>query len=146
MWGYFKGLQARRVIYVESIRAGLWTFFFFLQIGLGSDSFSFSSFIVSMYVQSTHRLLYEILLYWLYYTYYIHHLRNMQRIYVHISIQVIVDHVEHQGDVGAWRVTKSSQCFGKSCILDHPCIWRWSWLAVSSLDAHLERSASLGIL
>ncbi len=32
-----------------------------------------------------------------------------------------------------WRVvTKSSQCFGKSCILDHPCIWWWSWLAVSS--------------
>ncbi len=34
-------------------------------------------------------------------------------IYARISIQVTVDHAEHQGDVGAWGVTKSSQCFGK---------------------------------
>ncbi len=39
----------------------------------------------------------------------------MQRIYAHISIQVTVDHAEHQGEVGAWGVTKSFQCFGKSC-------------------------------
>ncbi len=40
----------------------------------------------------------------------------MQRIYACICIQVTVDHAEHQGEVGAWGVTKSSQCFGKSCI------------------------------
>ncbi len=53
------------------------------------------------------------------------HLRNTQCIYTRISIQVTVDHAERQGEIGAWGVTTSSQCFGKSCILDHPCIW-WS--------------------
>ncbi len=43
-----------------------------------------------------------------------------------------VDHAEHQGEVGAWGVTKSSQCFGKSCILAEFCLYwyLWAWLSV----------------
>ncbi len=48
---------------------------------------------------------------------------NMQSIHECISIQVTVDHAEHQGEVGAWGVTKSSQCFGKSCILAEFCLY-----------------------
>ncbi len=48
----------------------------------------------------------------------IHRLHNTQRIHAHISIQVTIDHAEHQGEVGVWGATKSSQCFGKSDILD----------------------------
>ncbi len=47
----------------------------------------------------------------------------MQRIYARISIQVTVDHAEHQGEVGAWGVTQSSQCFGKSSILAEFCLY-----------------------
>ncbi len=55
----------------------------------------------------------------------------MQRIYACISIQVTVDHAEHQGEVGAWGVTKSSQCFRKSCILAEFCLYwyLWAWLS-----------------
>ncbi len=78
----------------------------------------------------------------------IHRLRNrLRNAYTHtlayrwqLTMQSIREKLEHGG------VTKSSQCFGKSGILDHPCIWWWSWLAISSLDVPLERNASLGIL
>ncbi len=57
---------------------------------------------------------------------------STQRIYTHISIQVTVDHAEHQGEVGAWGVAKSSQCLGKSCILAEFCLYwyLWAWLSV----------------
>jgi len=57
-----------------------------------------------------------------YNNYIIHRLCNRQRIYTRISIQVTVDHAEHQGEVGVWGVNKSSQCFGKSCILEEFCL------------------------
>ncbi len=47
----------------------------------------------------------------------------MQRIYARISIQVTGDHAEHQGEVEAWGVTKSFQCFGKSYILEVFCLY-----------------------
>ncbi len=53
----------------------------------------------------------------------IHRKASTQRIYTRISIQVTVDHAEHQGEVGTWGVTKSSQCFGKSCILAEVCLY-----------------------
>ncbi len=52
----------------------------------------------------------------------IHRLHNPQCIYAGISIQVTVDHAEYQGEVGAWGVIKSSQCFRKSGIWDNPYI------------------------
>ncbi len=62
-----------------------------------------------------------------------HHLRNAYSHALAYRWQLTM----HSGRI--WSVvTKSSQCFRKSCILDHPCIWWWSWLAVSSLDTPLE--------
>ncbi len=48
---------------------------------------------------------------------------STQRIYARMSIQVTVDHAERQGEVGAGGVTKSSQFFGKSCILEEFCMY-----------------------
>ncbi len=62
----------------------------------------------------------------------IHRKASTQRIYTRISIQVTVDHAEHQGEVGTWGITKSSQCFWKSCILAEFCLYwyLWAWLLV----------------
>ncbi len=40
-----------------------------------------------------------------------------------MSIKLTVDRAEHHGEVGAGGVTKSSQCFGKSCILEEFCLY-----------------------
>ncbi len=37
---------------------------------------------------------------------------------IHGLCKYACSHAEHQRELGAGGVTKSSQCFGKSCILD----------------------------
>ncbi len=108
-WGAVgcRGLQAR------------FFFFFFFRLGSGRTRAHLASLLLlCLYARRVHMAT-------VWNTDYIinitHRLRNTQLIFACISIQVTVNQAEHQGEVGAWGVTKSSQCFGKSCILDHPC-------------------------
>ncbi len=80
--------------WVHSRRARVIYFFY----RSGSGSFSFSPFIVPCMRRAHMATVWN--------TDYIinitHRLCNMQGIFARISIQVTVDHAEHQGEVGAW--------------------------------------------
>ncbi len=92
-----RGLQAW---HAESIRAGLGPFFFFYRSGSGRTRAHLAYLLLLCpYTRRAHMATVWITDYIINIT---HRLRITQRIFARISIQVTVDHAEHQGEVGAW--------------------------------------------
>ncbi len=114
--------------------------------GIGSDSFSFSPIILPKY---TARHMY--CMKYCYNNYIINIInrlcnRQVRNTYTHALAYRW--QLTMQGEVGAGgRVTKSSQCFGKSCILAEFCLYwyLWAWLSVVVMFEAYNKSVPLSM-